>query len=176
MVDDSDFDAWYADLRAPMAKALAVWCGDASLASDALDEAFVRAIERWDRVSTMASPAGWVWRTATNLVRRRTRRRKHEQQLLRRQSERRDSTDAATDERFLDLRAAIGELPERQRSAVLLFYVADLPTREVAEAMDVAEGTVHATLHQARARLAEILGDEAAAPSTEAEPTPDGVT
>ncbi len=84
MVDD--FDGWYAELRPTMGRALSAWCGDAELAADALDEAFVRAIERWDRVGDMDAPAGWVWRTATNVVRRRMRRVDLEQRALRRHS------------------------------------------------------------------------------------------
>jgi RNA polymerase sigma-70 factor (ECF subfamily) len=50
------------------------------------------------------------------------------------------------------------ELPHRQRTAVLLHYVADMPVREVAEVMGVAEGTVKALLSQARKKLRTILG------------------
>ena len=78
-----DFDAWYGELRPPMLAALAAWCGDAGVADEALDEAFVRAYERWDRVRTSPSPAGWVWRTATNVVRRHHRRRSLEERILR---------------------------------------------------------------------------------------------
>lgn len=49
-------------------------------------------------------------------------------------------------------------LPHRQRAAALLYYVADMPVREVAEAMGVAEGTVKALLAQARERLRTTLG------------------
>jgi RNA polymerase sigma-70 factor (ECF subfamily) len=67
-----DFDGWYAELR-PVSRALVAWCGDPRCA-EALDEAFVRAIERWDRVRVMDEPTGWLWRTATNVARRRMRR------------------------------------------------------------------------------------------------------
>ncbi len=151
-----DFDTWYADLRPAMGVALAAWCGDASVAADALDESFARAIERWDRVRRLDSPAGWVWRTATNIVRRRERRHAMEARLLRRQS----SPDAGAPDRVeddLDLRQALRALTERQRTAVVLYYVADLPVAEVALAMGVADGTVTATLHQARQRLNDAL-------------------
>lgn len=160
MVDDvDDFDAWYAGSRPPMAAALAVWCGDAALASDALDEAFVRAIERWERVRHLASPGGWVWRTATNVVRRRARRIALEERLLRRHAAGERDVVAGPTGHDVDLREALLELSERQRTAVVLHYIADLPVREVAAAMEIAEGTVHATLHRARQRLSERLGE-----------------
>ena len=156
MVDD--FDAWYVDARASLDPALTAWCGDAGLASDALDEAFVRAVERWERVRKLTSPSGWVWRTATNVVRRRARRQQLEQRVLRRRSvgEQVDVAGPCGDD--VDLRRALLRLTERQRTAVVLFYIADLPTKEIGDVMDIAVGTVAATLHQARHRLAQQLG------------------
>src|SRR3954470_2816535 len=78
-----DFDDWYVERRGAMGPSLAAWCGDPSVAAEALDEAFLRALERWDRVGTLDSPSGWVWVTATNLVRRRARRSRMEQALPR---------------------------------------------------------------------------------------------
>ena len=152
-----DFDAWYGELRPPMLAALAAWCGDAGVADEALDEAFVRAYERWDRVRTSPSPAGWVWRTATNVVRRHHRRRSLEERILRRTDRRPEHSQPSRTDDDLDLRAALLHLTERQRTAIVLHHIADLPHAEVAEAMGVATGTVAATLHQARARLAAEL-------------------
>ena len=162
-----DFEDWYRELRPPMQVALATWCGDAPLASDALDEAFVRALERWSRVRDLDSPAGWVWRTATNQVRRLTRRRAHEQRLLASVSAGAHRAVESTGD-DLDLRRAIASLSDRQRAAVVLYYLADLSVRDVAAAMGVATGTVDATLHHARARLHGLLAEPAAAPA----PTP----
>lgn len=153
-----DFDAWYRDARASLDPALTAWCGDAGLAADALDEAFVRAVERWDRVRFMTSPSGWVWQTATNVVRSRARRRQVEQRLLLRRAVGQRVEVAGPGGDDVDLRRALLTLTERQRTAVVLFYIADLPTKEIAEAMGIAVGTVASTLHHARARLAEQLG------------------
>lgn len=155
-----DFDEWYERVRPPMAAALGAWCGDESLAADAIDEAFVRAVERWDRVAAMASPAGWVWRTATNVARRRARRAAFEQRVLgRRAADERIAGDSAPD-LALDLRSALLDLTERQRTAIVLHHIVDLPVSDVAAALGVAPGTASATLHQARARLATLLGDD----------------
>jgi RNA polymerase sigma-70 factor (ECF subfamily) len=170
MVDD--FDAWYAELRPAMAPALAAWCGDASIATDALDEAFTRSFEHWERVRRADSPAGWVWRTAVNVVRRRYRRRTMEHDLLRRADAPAGAVDPNVDE-DLDLRAALLRLTERQRTAIVLHHIADRPHAEIALVLGIATGTVAATLHQARARLAAELG--APIPTDAAAPT-DGAT
>jgi RNA polymerase sigma-70 factor, ECF subfamily len=52
---------------------------------------------------------------------------------------------------------ALLALPARERQAVALRYVGDLPVAEVAGVMGVAVGTVTAALHHARGRLAARL-------------------
>jgi len=173
MVDD--FDDWYSSLRAEMAPALAAWCGDPGLSADALDEAFTRAYERWSHVRNLESPAGWVWRTSTNVIRRRLRRAAQERHLLGRHAANRLPAHAAADG-DLDLRRALRELTERQRTVIVLAYIADLSHRDIADALGIKVGTVAATASQARARLAELLGGTNDAPrpsaSTTAAPAP----
>ena len=53
----------------------------------------------------------------------------------------------------------MGSLPDHERTAVALRYLADLTERQVAETMGVAPGTVAATLHAARKHLAERLAE-----------------
>jgi RNA polymerase sigma factor (sigma-70 family) len=48
---------------------------------------------------------------------------------------------------------AVGELPERQRSAVVLRYVADLPHREIAAAMDCSVEAARRSLHEGLTKL-----------------------
>jgi len=61
----------------------------------------------------------------------------------------------------LSVRDAIATLPPRQRQAVVLRYLADLPLADVANAMGCALGTVKATLHEAlRAMRVELEEDE----------------
>ncbi len=62
------------------------------------------------------------------------------------------------EERAEAIRRAVAALPLQQRTAVLL-RGGGLGVAEVAESMGVAEGTVKAHLHQARARLAAALGE-----------------
>ena len=51
-------------------------------------------------------------------------------------------------------------LPERQRAAVTLYYLEDLPVAEIAEILGVAAGTVKTSLFMARRSLAASLGAE----------------
>jgi RNA polymerase sigma-70 factor (ECF subfamily) len=59
--------------------------------------------------------------------------------------------------RRLSLDAAIARLPDRAREVFLLHDVEGFSSHEVSELLGVAEGTVRAHLHRARAQLREAL-------------------
>ncbi len=61
-----------------------------------------------------------------------------------------------------DMTAAMAELPEEYRTAVLLADVEGLSYREIADAMDCPTGTVMSRLHRGRGLLREKLQDYAA--------------
>lgn len=150
-----DFGTWYADAYPRLAAALAFVGDDREQARDAAAEACARALERWSRVQTMASPDGWAYRVGVNVLRRLHRRAAIEHRLLARAR-----SEPATDPVEIDVSLwnAVRALPDRQREAIALRYVLDLEQHEVADAMGVRPGTVASTLHAARAQLASVLG------------------
>jgi len=70
-----------------------------------------------------------------------------------------------------ELEAALRQLPPRKRLVVYLHYLADLPYPTVAEICGISEGTVAATLSQARAALAESLAERRPEPARTARGT-----
>jgi RNA polymerase sigma factor (sigma-70 family) len=52
---------------------------------------------------------------------------------------------------------AVHELPPRQRSAVLLRYVGDLPHREIAQAIGCSEDAARRSLHEGLTKLREVV-------------------
>ena len=160
---DASFAAWYEAEYPRLLAAMVAFTGDLHIAQDVTAEAFARALGSWGRVEEMASPAGWAYRVAANLARRRARRAAIEQRLLRRTASTTTGTtfgtDPATEPSGLafDVRAAVAALPPRQRLAVALRYGAGCSEAEVADAMGIALGTASATLAQARRALATAL-------------------
>lgn len=149
---NGSFDGWYRAEHPRMLGLLTVVAGDADAARDVTAEAFTRALERWDRVGGMASPSAWTYRVGVNLLRRRLRRTALERRLLP------DPPPAVRPPALeSELWDAVRALPVRQRTAVALRYVCDLPQEEIAAIMHVAVGTVSATLTAARRRLAAEL-------------------
>jgi RNA polymerase sigma-70 factor (ECF subfamily) len=99
----------------------------------------------------MASPAGWTYRVALNLVRRHHQHRGREQAI----PMPRDATTVPTSDPAVW--EAVRKLPTRQRDAVLLRYVADFSEAEIADVMSIRRGTVASTLAAARRTLSEEL-------------------
>jgi DNA-directed RNA polymerase specialized sigma24 family protein len=152
MPSDRSFELWYADSFPRLSTTVLALTGDRDIASDATDEAFSRAWRHWDQVRGMASPDGWCYRVALNVVRARARRRRIEQRLLPRLVLR--STVSAPAGEVWEL---VRVLPARQRIAVVLRYVADLDEQEIAAVMGITRGTVASTLSAARRSLGIAL-------------------
>lgn len=72
--DDEEFELWYRNEHARILATLTFVVGDLYLAEEVVDEAFVRAYDKWERVKSLESPAGWTYKVAINLVKRRSRR------------------------------------------------------------------------------------------------------
>lgn len=178
MGEPPDFDAWYEEQHPLVLAALTVASGLPDVAAEATDEAFVRAYERWDRVRRMASPGGWLYKVALNDLRRRCRRQAVERELFRRH--RPPQIEAPAPPALTDhVWAAVRSLPVRQRTAVALRYILDLPEGEVAQVMGVTRGAASASLATARSRLETLLADDdpaaVAPPPPPARPTAPGL-
>ncbi len=115
-----------------------------------VQEAFCRALAKWPRISQYDDPVAWVRKVAWNLATSRWRRvRSNLHFVLRQRLEHTPGPDPAE----VDLQAALNRLPPRQRQAVVLHYLSDVPVAEIARIMGVAEGTVKSWLHRARTTL-----------------------
>lgn len=162
MADPDGFDEFYAASRPRLVRALTVACGgDVDVAADATDEALVRALERWGRVRTMASPEAWVFSVGRNHLRRRFRRRSTEKRLLDRQRPLAAHAGSADTSDAMALWEAVGGLSTRDRDIVAYRYVLGFTEAEVADELGVATGTVSAALSRARQRLRADLAEEA---------------
>jgi RNA polymerase sigma-70 factor, ECF subfamily len=139
-----------------LVQALTIVAGDREVAADAVQEAFVRLVQGWARISSYEDPAGWVRRVALNQIRDHHRSIWRQARLLLRieQQYHVPGAGSPTDERLWE---KLGTLPLKQRTALSLYYLDHLTTREVAEVMKVSEGAVKQHLHRARQTFREAL-------------------
>lgn len=158
----TSFDAFFREEHQRLAALATALCGDREAGSDVAQEALTRTYREWDRVSRLERPGGWARRVVVNLAHDHGR---HLAVRRRRLSELAGGIagDRTVDETPLDAEmwAAVAKLPQRQRTAVALFYIGDRSISDVAEAMGVGEGTVKNTLHKARRHLSRLLPEEA---------------
>ncbi|HYO60361.1 MAG TPA: sigma-70 family RNA polymerase sigma factor [Actinomycetota bacterium] len=150
--EDLEFDEFCRTEYQSVFRAACLATGNSDVASDATQEAFGRAYARWSRLSKHPWAGGWVTTTALNLCRKELRRRSRA--ATGPTAEDRRPRDLAQE---LDVVAALGTLPFRQREAVVLFYWSDLPTAAIAELMSISESAVRAHLTHARAALRKTL-------------------
>lgn len=142
-----------------LGRAIFLLTGDRHEAEDLVQEALARTYERWDRVSQMGEPAGYVYRIASNLHRRRSRTRLRQGTLVeRRRVQDSDPGDVAVAR--MDVLAALAMLPRDQREALVLVEMFGFDTETAAKALGIKPVSVRVRLHRARLRLRDVLGGE----------------
>ena len=147
----TDIEALYRADADRMWRAIYAFAGDAEIASDAVAEAYAQLIRRGQAVR---DPAAWVWRTAFQISRGQL---KDSRRVIDPPAHSpSEHLDAYTDH---DLLTAIRQLPDGQRAAVILFYYADLPIRQIADRLGTNSLAVRANLSRGRRRLRQLLGD-----------------
>jgi RNA polymerase sigma factor (sigma-70 family) len=135
--------------------------GDAALAEDLLQEAFVRAWQKLDTFRGESLFGTWLHRLSANvaLSDRRLRLRRIERETeLEGPVER--TVPGDKDVRALqqmDLECAIAALPERARTVLVLYDIEGYSHAEIAELTGMAIGSSKAQLHRARRLVREDL-------------------
>jgi RNA polymerase sigma-70 factor (ECF subfamily) len=157
MPSEADFAALYQARFSDLSAQLYAYLGDSTEAQDVVQEAFVRAWQRWPKISEYDDPVAWVRRVAWNLATSRHRRLAVVRRFLSRAGPPEHHPAASPDR--VALIAALRRIPEQQRRAVVMHYLADLSVADIAQEIGVAEGTVKSWLHRGRAELARHLSD-----------------
>jgi RNA polymerase sigma factor (sigma-70 family) len=137
------------------------------LAEDLTSTVFLAAFQSRRRFRPSVRDAGpWLYGIATNILRRHTRTEVRRLRAYGRvpdpgavQADGEDVANRLDAERAAGaIGEALAEMPEGERSVLLLIAWADLSYEETAVALGVPIGTVRSRLHRARTRLRELLG------------------
>jgi RNA polymerase sigma factor (sigma-70 family) len=149
--DPLSFEEFFLQHRVPLFRAVWLIVRNRQEAEEIMQEAFVRVLERWDRVSTHPDPGGYLYRTAINEFRSRRRR---AAKTLRRvvRADRHDDELEAIEQRDAVI-AALAPLTPRQRAAVVLTDVLGLSSEEAARALGVRPSTVRVLAGRGRETL-----------------------
>jgi RNA polymerase sigma-70 factor (sigma-E family) len=149
-------------LHAPKAGRLAyLLTGDADLAEDLAQEAFLRLVARPGRIRDEEAIPAYLRRTVVNLARKHWRKRGNERAYLRREGPKLVAA-ANPPEDFADrdeLWEALGALPYRQRAAIVLRFYEDLSENQTARVLGCAVGTVKSSVSRGLRRMREEMDD-----------------
>lgn len=134
-------------------------CNDAALADDIAQDALVNAYVASSSFRGAARFSTWLFRIAYNCFIDRMRGRRLQTAPLDSPAARAVPGPEAADGRFRheDLHRAIGMLPDKERAALLLFYMEDKPVKEVADILEMPAGSVRAYLTRGRQHIKDYL-------------------
>ena len=170
----SEFDAFYEASAAKLVSQIYTLVGSRQEAQDVVQEAFLRAWLRWDRLAGYDNPEVWVrtvaWRVA---VSRRRRVLSHVRAWQRRTGGDELHTPALNAD-ALAVQTALRKIPAVQRQAIVLHHLSGLSVVEVATEVGVSPNTIKTRLVRGRAALAALLRDEPDARTTVSSETPHG--
>lgn len=136
------------------------WSGNRSVAEDIAQEVCIKlaaALKTFDGRSAFTS---WLYRVTINTVRdhqRQTARQSRNIDALTEVSDDSADPDQEAATTMKELWAAVLELPDQQRDAVMLVYSEEKSHAEAAEIMGVKEGTVSFHIHEAKKTLRGLL-------------------
>jgi RNA polymerase sigma-70 factor (ECF subfamily) len=158
----AEIELLYRERYVGFRRALASMTGSYETAHDVVQEAFARALSQRRTFRGDAPLGAWVWRIALRVA---LDERRQSMRLLLGETLEMGLVDPARDP---ELSEALRALPPRRRLIFFLRYFAGLSYSEIALVCEISEGTVAATVAQARADLvlalerSETLGEELA--------------
>jgi RNA polymerase sigma-70 factor (sigma-E family) len=144
------FESFFAENYELVLRAMYLVTGDRHEAEDLAQDAFVKAYERWGRISRMDNPSGYLYRMALNAHRSRLRR----LGLAARRAVAPTSSDAISESDDRDeIRRSLAKLPEGQRVVVVLVAWLGMTSEEAGEVLGISPGAVRVRLSRAKGAL-----------------------
>jgi RNA polymerase sigma-70 factor (ECF subfamily) len=138
-------------------------------ALDATQEALIAVSRRIASFDGRAAFTTWLYRVATNAALDELRRKRRRPVPVDELPDRSGAESGVAEQvgARLDVDAALAQLPEEFRVAVVLRDLCDLDYAEIATVLDVPPGTVRSRIARGRAALSDLLGNPTSPPTVE---------
>jgi RNA polymerase sigma-70 factor (ECF subfamily) len=149
----AEFEAFYARTARTLHGYLCRLCGDSATADEVLQETYIRMLN----APPMDEPPrkGYLYKTATNLLRDRWRKLKRDQKLW----EMSEFTEHVH-QKFnlpIDMAAVFANLSGQERAILWLAHVEEMSHKEIGVILGVKEKSVRVMVFRARERAKELL-------------------
>jgi RNA polymerase sigma-70 factor, ECF subfamily len=134
--------------------------GDAEEVKEALQETFVRVFRHLDRYDEERDFFGWLYRIAVNVCRDLDSRRRRWRLFLpieHAAEARVPEVDFVMKDDVARMMRAIDTLPRKERFAIILRDIEELPTEEVASILGSSPATVRVQISNARAKIRKFM-------------------
>jgi RNA polymerase sigma-70 factor (ECF subfamily) len=153
----NDFNAIYREHASGVFRFALYLTGNRSEAEDITSETFVRLWTSPEPVR-MATVKGYLCTIARNLFLKGLRKEKRHSALDESLPDGRPDPEATADQRaeFRAILAALQELPEADRSALLMRAIEAMPYDEIARALRISVGAAKVKVHRARRALSRL--------------------
>jgi RNA polymerase sigma-70 factor (ECF subfamily) len=156
-VEPGDLDALYAATYRRLVIQLYAICGNLTDAEDAVQEAFVTALRKQRELVRVGNVEAWLRTVAVNRLRHGWR----HAEVVGRYRTRVPGPQAPVEvgPEHVAIVQALATLDRDLRQVVVLHYLADVGTADIALELAIPEGTVKSRLFRARQRLAGLLDE-----------------
>ncbi|MBF9127496.1 SigE family RNA polymerase sigma factor [Plantactinospora sp. S1510] len=152
---EQQFVEYFTVRAGPLRRLAYSLCGDWHTAEDLVQATFVRLYRNWPRIRTESVDA-YSRRILVNAFLSNRHRRRWEAVTPDPPERSTDGVDVAV---RVAVRRALAQLSPRQRAAVVLRYLEDLPVAEVATLLGISEGTVKSQTARGIQSMRGTLGD-----------------
>jgi len=152
-----EFDHFYAMTSRRLVGQLFAMTGDLTEAEDAVQEAYIRAWQRWPRIRMYDDREAWIRTVAYRLTINSWRNARSRLSAHLRANHRTEPPELSPT--LLTLVSGLRKIPEAQRRAIVLHHLVGLSVEEVAAETGAPAGTVKARLARGRKALAPLVAD-----------------
>jgi RNA polymerase sigma-70 factor (ECF subfamily) len=156
--DERAFGEFYAASYGRLVGVVGAVARDRQEAEEAVQDAFVRLLSQWGKVSHYDDPEAWMRKVAFGFISNRRRKLRNGLRAVLRHGVEPDVPALTGD--AVDLRRALAALPLPQRQVIVLQDLG-LTVEDIARQLDVPVGTVKSRLSRARSSLAPLLREDA---------------
>lgn len=132
--------------------------GDRDVARESVQEAWISVIRGFQRLKDPARFRQWLFRIVHNKCIDAMRRSESGAQPVRTEEGTRAQLDSV--EAREEVLTVLTSLSEQHRAVLALFYLHDIEVRDIAEMLDLPEGTVKSRLYNAREAFRKVLEEE----------------
>lgn len=135
---------------------VALCCGDSALADDVAQESYVKAYLSCDGLNNPEKFNAWIYRIGyTSFINHKRSQRINVDYEEARSLSAYETSDSAF--RYQDLYQALNDLPDKERTSILLFYLEGYSIKEIADITSLSQDAVKQHLSRGRNHLRCLL-------------------